>query len=211
MNESRPAENQIKVVGISGSLRNGSYTQMAAEIALQGAKGVGARTQLIDLRQYNLIFCDGKEDESSYPEDVFRLRKEVQQAQGIILATPEYHGSFSGVLKNAMDLMGFDEFEGKMIGLIGVAGGRMGAFSALNSLREIGRALHAWVIPEQASIPQAWDVFNEDGSMKEKDLENRVAEVGCQVTRYASLHTSQKAQEFLKTWECAAENPGAGD
>ncbi len=43
--------------------------------------------------------------------------EEVAGAQGIILGTPEYHGSFSGVLKNALDLMGFDEFEGKMIGL----------------------------------------------------------------------------------------------
>jgi NAD(P)H-dependent FMN reductase len=202
------ADNQFKVIGISGSLRNESHTRKATEIALKGAKTIGVQTRLIDLKQYDLVFCDGKEDERSYPEDVFRLRDEVRQAQGIILATPEYHGSFSGVLKNALDLLGFDEFEGKMIGLVGVSGGRMGAFSALNSLREIGRALHAWVIPEQASIPQAWDAFNPDGSLKDEGLENRVAEVGCQVARYASLHSSKKAQEFLNLWECAPENPG---
>ncbi|MFQ5911600.1 MAG: NADPH-dependent FMN reductase [Nitrospinota bacterium] len=210
MNETGAVENQIKVVGISGSLRKGSYTGLATETALRGAKEVGAQTQLIDLRQYHLIFCDGKEDESSYPDDVFKLRREVQQAQGIILATPEYHGGFSGVLKNAMDLMGFDEFEGKMIGLVGVSGGKMGAFNALNSLRGIGRALHAWVIPVQASIPQAWEVFDGDGRMTDKDLENRVMEVGRQVARFAFLHTSEKALEFLSHWESAPVNPGGG-
>jgi len=64
----------------------------------------------------------------------------VKRAQGILLATPEYHGGYSGVLKNALDLMGFDEFEGKMIGLVGVSGGNMGAFGALSSLRSVGRA-----------------------------------------------------------------------
>ena len=77
-----------------------------------------------------------------------------------ILATPEYHGGSSGVLKNALDLMGFDEFEGKMVGLVGVSGGRMGAVDALNTLRNIGRALHAWVVrwTEQAGIEGAQEV-----------------------------------------------------
>ena len=111
MNQEHPPINHIRVVGISGSLRNNSYTRMAVKIALQGAEKLGAQTQLIDLRDYDLVFCDGKEDESIYPEDVFRLRRDVQWAQGIVLGTPEYHGSFSGVLKNALDLMGFAEFE----------------------------------------------------------------------------------------------------
>ncbi len=113
------------------------------------------------------------------------------------------------MLKNALDLMGFDEFEGKMIGLVGVSGGMMGAYSALNSLREIGRSLHTWVIPEQASISKAWNAFNEDGTMKDAELEKRVENVGCQVTRYASLHSSKMAEEFLDLWERAPENPGA--
>src|SRR5436190_18456172 len=125
-------EPTILIVGIPGSLRPGSYTRRAVEIALEGAAETGAETRLIDLRDYHLIFRDGK-DESAYPADVFKLRAEVKQADGVILGTPEYHGSVSGVLKNALDLMGFDEFEGKMIGLLGVSGGRMGAFEALST------------------------------------------------------------------------------
>jgi NAD(P)H-dependent FMN reductase len=181
---------------------------MAVQIALQGAQEVGAQTRLIDLKEYHLVFCDGKEDESTFPEDVFTLRREIRQAGGIILGTPEYHGSFSGVLKNALDLMGFDEIEGKMIGLVGVSGGALGAINALNSLRTVGRALHAWVVPEQASIPEAWKVFDESGNLKDGALEQRVKAVGRQVARFAYLHTSEKAQEFLRAWEGAPMNPG---
>ncbi len=140
---------------------------------------------------------------------MFRLRTEVKQAEGVILGTPEYHGSFSGVLKNALDLMGFDEFEGKMIGLVGVSGGRMGAFDALNSLRNIGRALHAWVIPEQTSVPEAWKVFSEDGKIADAQLEERLKEIGRQVARFARLHKCENALEFLKSWQAAQANPGA--
>jgi FMN reductase len=186
------------VVAICGSLRRGSYTRLALEIALQGAQEVGAQTRLIDLQDYQLVFC-GKEDESAYPEDVFRLRREVRQAQVIILGTPEYHGGFSGVLKNALDLMGFAEIEGKMIGLVGVSGGALGAINALNSLRTVGRALHAWVIPEQASIPEAYKAFSETGHLNDPELEKRLKGIGRRVALFADLHTSKKAQEFLRS------------
>jgi NAD(P)H-dependent FMN reductase len=198
----------IQVAGICGSLRVGSFTRMALQMALAGAHEAGARTRLIDLREYHLIFCDGKEDESGYPKDVFKLRDDVRAAQGIILATPEYHGGYSGVLKNALDLMGFEEFEGKMLGLVGVSGGSMGAFGALNNLRAVGRALHAWVIPEQASVPEAWKVFDAAGSLTDHALEKRLKEVGRQVARFAYLHTSAQAQAFLRAWESAPVNPG---
>ncbi len=201
-------EPTIHVVGISGSLRAGSYTRCAVERALQGAADSGAQTQSIDLNEYHLVFRAGK-DETGYPEDVFRLRQHVKQAEGVILGTPEYHGSFSGVLKNALDLMGFDEFEGKMIGLVGVSGGRMGAFDAMNSLRNVGRALHAWVIPEQASVPEAWKVFTDDGKIGDPQLEERLKEVGRQVARFARLHKCENALEFVKSWQKAQANPGA--
>ena len=201
-------ETTLRIAGISGSLRAGSYTRRAVEIALEGAAETGAETRLIDLRDYNLVFRDGKDD-TGYPDDVFRLRSEVKQAEGVILGTPEYHGSFSGVLKNALDLMGFDEFEGKMIGLVGVSGGRMGAFDALNSLRNIGRVLHAWVIPEQASVPEAWKVFSEDGQIADAQIEERLKEIGRQVARFARLHKCESALEFLNSWQKAPANPGA--
>jgi FMN reductase len=186
----------IQVVGICGSIRKGSHTRIALQLALEGAREAGAQIRLIDLCDYQLIFCDGKDDESEYPDDVFRLREEVAAAQGILLATPDYHGGYSGVLKNALDLMGGAQFKGKVTGLLGVSGGSMGAIGALNGLREVCRSLHAWVVPEQAVIPEAWDAFDESGVLKDAGLEERLKEVGRQVALFAHLHNSGKSIDF---------------
>ncbi len=197
----------IRVVAICGSLRGDSHTRKALAVALEGAKEAGAETLLLDLREYGLAFCTGEDGEEE-SAGVKRMREEVAAAHGIILGTPEYHGSFSGVLKNALDLMGFDEFEGKMIGLVGVAGGRIGANNALNGLRDVGRSLHAWVLPQQASIAQAWKEFDDAGVMKDERLAARVREVGREVARFASLHEMRQSAEFIELWERSTENPG---
>ena len=199
---------QVKVVGISGSLRPGSYTRKVVGIALEGAEETGAETRLLDLREYELPFSSGNPRERNYPPDVFRLREDIRNANGVILGSPEYHGGLSGVLKNALDLMGFKEFEGKLIGLVGVSGGLMGASNALVSLRNVGRALHAWVIPEQVSIPRAWQKFNQDGSLKDEALRDRLKRVGEQVAHYSSLHALDQEQTFFEEWETAPANPG---
>jgi NAD(P)H-dependent FMN reductase len=63
------------------------------------------------------------------------LRRHVKEAGGIILGVPEYHRSFSGVLKNAIGLMGFGKFEGKTLGLVGISGGHMGVRRAQQPAR----------------------------------------------------------------------------
>jgi len=208
MAQNEKASSQVRVVAICGSLRPGSYTRMALQVALRGARETGAEATLIDLREYQLIFCDGKENENGYPKDVFRLRDEVKRAHGVILGTPEYHSGVSGVLKNALDLMGFEELEGKMLGLVGVSGGALGAVHALSHLRSVGRALHAWVIPEQVFISEAWKVFDEVGNLKNLEVEKRLLELGRLVARFSYLHSSEKALEFLRLWEGAPMNPG---
>lgn len=207
MKTGEKAKPRIKVVGICGSLRKGSYTQMALEWALKGAAQYGSATELIDLRDYRLDFY-GMKPESKYSPDVFKLREKVTQAHGILIGTPVYHGSLSGVLKNALDLMGFEEFEGKMIGLIGISGGRLGATDALNSLRNIGRTLHAWVLPQQVSIPEAHKCFDENGNIRDPELGERLLEVGKLVARFADFHELQKDQDFIKMWESLPINPG---
>jgi NAD(P)H-dependent FMN reductase len=179
---------------------------MALAIALQGAQELGAKTHIVDLGGYDLTFVDGRD--TPYPEGVQRLRQDIRAADGILIGTPEYHAGMSGVLKNALDLMRFEELGGKMLGLIGVSGGGMGAINALNSLRAVGRSLHAWVIPQQVTIPQGWKVFREDGELQDEQYRERLLDVGRQVARFAFLHSSQEVQEFLKLWEQAPPNPG---
>lgn len=162
----------VKIVGIGGSLRSDSYSQQALKIAIDRIEALGAEVELLDLRSLNLPFCDGGDDYSDYP-DVERMSQAVREADGIILATPEYHGSISGVLKNALDLMGFEEFSGKVTGFISVLGGQSNS-NALNDLRIIMRWVHAWAIPEQVAIGQAWKAFNEQGKLVDPDLSKRL-------------------------------------
>jgi FMN reductase len=118
-----------------------------------------------------LPFCQGSGDYPDYP-DVMRLRETVQNADGLILATPEYHGGVSGVLKNALDLMSFDQLSGKVTGLISVLGGQANS-NALNEMRLIMRWVHAWVIPEQIAIGQSWKAFNDEGKLLDEKLSER--------------------------------------
>jgi FMN reductase len=198
----------IKVVAICGSLREVSYTRFALGYALEGAKEFKASIKLIDLKDYNLAFCRPDQDESLYSDAVFRLRKEVQEANGIILGSPEYHGGYTGILKNAFDLMSFKEFQSKIVGLIGVAGGSMGAINTVNGLRIVCRNIRSWVLPLQVSIPNVRKAFDEGGKVLDSNLENRLMEVGRQMAKFSFLHTSKKINQFLEEWEQGPENPG---
>jgi FMN reductase len=162
----------VTIVGIGGSLRPDSYSQQALSLAAQRVQALGAQMEILDLREMNLPFCNGEEEYPGYP-DVERLREAVKQADGLILATPEYHGSVSGVLKNALDLMGFEHLSGKVVGLISVLGGQSNS-NALNDLRIIMRWVHAWVIPEQIAVGQAWKAFGPEGKLLDEKLSQRL-------------------------------------
>jgi FMN reductase len=161
----------VKIVGIGGSLRTESYTQVALNIAAQRIEALGAEVGILDLRQMHLPFCNGEQEYPDYP-DVQRMRDAVSQADGLILATPEYHGGVSGVLKNALDLMSFDQLSGKVTGLISILGGQPNS-NALNDLRIIVRWVHGWVIPEQVAIGQAWKAFSPEGKLLDEKLSQR--------------------------------------
>jgi FMN reductase len=173
---SRPQSTQegshmVKIVGIGGSLRANSHTYQALNLALEKVAATGANAELLDLREMNLPLCNGDSDYTDNSQ-VMRLRLTVTEADGIILATPEYHGSASGVLKNALDLMSFDELSGKVFGLISVLGGEHNS-NALNDLRTIMRWVHGWVIPEQVAIAKAWQAFDSQGNLKDAKLDQR--------------------------------------
>jgi len=161
----------VRIVGIGGSLRPASQSQMALNLTAERVEALGAEVEVLDLRLLQLPFCNGEDDYPGYP-DVERLRNAVKQADGLILATPEYHGSVSGVLKNALDLMSFEHLDGKVTGLISVLGGQANS-NALNDLRVIMRWVHAWVIPEQIAIGQAWKAFSPEGKILDEKLSQR--------------------------------------
>ena len=185
---STPQDGAVRVVAVSGSLRADNLTRRALEVALRGAAQAGARTDLVDLAVLKVPFCDERKDESTYPPDVQTLRSAVEAADGILLGSPEYHGSMSGSLKNALDLMGFRHFEGKMVGLVAVAGGSQSATGTLAHMRTVCRHVHAWVVPRQVSISRVKDAFGPDGHLKDPEHEERLLALGRDVATYARLH-----------------------
>jgi FMN reductase len=162
----------VKIVGIAGSLRADSYSQMALKIAADKVQDLGAEVEILDLRQMDLPFCHGGDEYPHHP-DVQKLQAAFSNADGLILVSPEYHGSVSGVLKNALDLMSFEQLAGKVAGFITILGGQSNS-NALNDLRLILRWVHAWSIPEQIAIGQAWQSFTPEGQISDEKLAKRL-------------------------------------
>jgi len=190
----------LHILAICGSLNPASRTKMALALALKGAEEYGADTRLIDLRDYELVFYGGV-DEQDYPPDVFRLRKDIQESDGIIFGTPEYHGSMSGVLKNMLDLMSQEQLETKIAGVVGVAGGHTGAINSLNTMRIIGRNMHFWVLPQEVSVADSSKTFKDDGTVTDPAIERRLLNIGRQVVKFASLQRKIRQDDFMKLWE----------
>jgi len=167
--------NDLRIVGIGGSLRAHSFSYLALEYAMRRLAGMGCRTRIADLRKMSLPFCNGDKNElwSAYPA-VAELRRVVAKANALVLATPEYHGSISGVLKNALDLLDPKDLEGKVAGVISVLGGPANS-NALNDLSRIMRWCHAWVIPQHIAIGRARAVFL-DTEIADQELRDRFDE-----------------------------------
>ena len=161
----------MKIVGIIGSLRPNAYSASAMQQAVERISALGAEVEVVDLREIDLPFCNGGSEYPEYP-DVEIMRNKVKSADGLVLATPEYHGSISGVLKNALDLMSFEHLSDKVTGVISVLGGQSNS-NALNDLRIIVRWVHGFVIPEQIAVGQAWQAFDSEGKLKDPKLAER--------------------------------------
>lgn len=184
----------MKVLSICGSLRPHSSTERALSLALDAARASGATTELLSLRSLQLPFCDGRDDEDSYGGDTARFRAMVAGADALLVGSPEYHGSLSGPLKNALDLLGPDELRGKMVGLLATAYGEAGAMNTLNHLRHIFRWMEAWVLPTQVSIPKAQEAFSATGEVLRPGLANELSALGSEVVRYADLLAGSSAR-----------------
>ena len=172
----------IHVVALCGSLRDGSHTRTGLRHALDAAADSGATTELIDLRELDLPIYDADADDAG---DAPALRERIRAADTILLGTPMYHGSYASPLKTAIDYCGFDEFEKKTVGLLGVSGGSF-PITALEHLRSVCRALDAWVIPHQAAVPNASGAI-EDGQFVDERIAERVATLGEEAVRFANL------------------------
>ena len=172
----------VHIVALCGSLRDESYTRVALRHALDAAEESGATTDLVDIRTLDLPVFDADEQDTG---DAPELRRRVRAADAVVLGTPMYHGSYASPLKTALDYCGFDEFEGKTVGLLAVSGGQFPT-PALEQLRTVCRALRAWTLPHQVGIPGAYERF-EEGAISDEELANRVAELGRNAVQYSHI------------------------
>lgn len=198
----------LRIVAIGGSLRAGSFTYQAIEHVTSLLAGFGCPLRLLDLRVMQLPFCNGDNNDTrlDYPA-VAELRRSVREAHALVLATPEYHGGVSGVLKNALDLLSTEHLEGKVVGLISVLGGEANS-NALNDLSRILRSCHAWVIPHHVAVGRSSEVFA-DGRIQDFRLRIRLEELARDLVRSTVRLCGSDMCEIetygpLKNQSCAA-------
>jgi FMN reductase len=179
---------EVKVVGLGGSLAEGSASRAALEIALKGAEEAGAQVEMFDVRKLDLPLYDPNGGE--VPEAARRLAESVAGARGMLWSSPMYHGTVSGAFKNALDwlqlLSDHDPpfLTNKVVGLISVAGGVYG-LQAVNTMEFVVRALRGWSVPLVIPIPRAWQVFDQEGKARDEGIERQLRSLGAEVWRAA--------------------------
>lgn len=191
-----PETNVPLVVALGGTTRSGSSTEKALRIVLQGAEAEGARTELICGPDISLPpYAPELPDRT--PAAV-HLVERLRAADGIIIGSPGYHGSISGMVKNALDyaedLRGDVRpyFDGRAVGSVATGAGWQGAVNTLAALRNIVHALRGWNTPLGVAINTAEPAFNPDGSCVSHQIQDMLLGVGAQVVRFARHHASTK-------------------
>lgn len=183
-----------KIIALAGSLRENSYNQQLVKIAAEGAKEAQAEVQIINLADFNIpLFSEDLEAEET-PSGVNDLKRLFAQSQGILLASPEYNGSISGVLKNALDWLSRPSkdaeigsaFQGKVAGIMATSPGGLGGLRGLNHTRDILFNLGVTIVPNQIAIPAAYQAFDETGSLVDDKQQASVKALGAKVVDIAS-------------------------
>ena len=195
----------VRVLGLGGSLARPSKSIAALNVALTGAADAGARTLLLDLMDLDLpMYVPGEKD---IPSSVEHLVDAVHNCDGLIWASPLYHGTISGAFKNALDWLELlarrdpPYLTDKVVGLISVAGGSHG-LQAVNTMEFIVRALRGWAVPLVVPIAQARRAFDADGGPVDARVEKQLRTLGSEVARVARLFVTQ--EKIDRTKECLA-------
>ena len=177
------------ILGIGGSRRSGSNTSRALSQALRAAANLGAETRLFDAEMLNFpLYSPELGDRSS---EAKQYVDELRRADGFIIASPSYHGSVSGLVKNALDYvqdLANDEavyLSGRAVGLITTGAGLAGAVNALTTMRNIVHALRGWPTPLGVPVAIYPSPFGEDGSLADDKLTISLATMAAEVVDFA--------------------------
>ena len=186
MNRQRPL-----IVGVGGTLRDGSTSERALRLALRACVDMGCSTEIFAGRAIDLPPYDPADGQRG-PE-AKALVAALRRADGVILSSPGYHGTISGLLKNALDYT--EDLRGdarvylseRALGVIVCADGIQAMGLTLNTLRSIAHALRAWPTPFAAIVNSGEKPFAADGSSLSTEVEQSLRLVAAQVAEFAQM------------------------
>ncbi|MDB5437360.1 MAG: NADPH-dependent reductase [Phenylobacterium sp.] len=168
----------VKLLAFAGSTRSGSLNQALLDLAVAEARARGAEVTEIRLKDFDLPLYDGDLEASAFPDAARELKSLFQSHQGFLIASPEYNGSVSGVLKNAIDwasrptdgeaLTALSAFRGKVAGLMAASISPFGGLRGITHMRQILATIQTLVATEQVLVPFAHGAFEEGGALKEQ-------------------------------------------
>jgi chromate reductase len=177
-----------KILAFAGSMREDSVNKKLIKIAVAGARKAGAETTLIDLSNYRMPLYDGDlEAKEGLPKLAQDLKKLMIEHDGLMIASPEYNSSISGVMKNVIDWVSRPEegektdlvaFRGKVVAIMSASPSGLGGLRGLVALRSMLENIHCMVLPQQVTVSHAYDAFNPNGQLKDVSLEERVLAQG---------------------------------
>jgi NAD(P)H-dependent FMN reductase len=176
------APRPIRIAVIIGSVRPGNYTSMAAALVVDELqKHPKVSVDLLVPATLHLPFPGQEADAAGASQ----LRKVVAAATGVILVTPEYHGSFSSVMKLVIENLGFPSvLAGKPVALLGVAAGSIGAIKSLEHLRGVVSHVGGIVLPLPISVANVQKVFDRDGHVLDPMAEKMVRQTAANLIGY---------------------------
>lgn len=173
---------ETKVLAFSGSTRKDSCNKKLINNAAEIARKMGAKVTVVDLKDFPMPFYDADLEAKGMPEHAKRLRKMMMESDAIIISTPEYNGSLSGVLKNTIDWTSRSEegkpsrdaYLGKRIAIMSCSPGSGGAAKALDHLRAVIDNIGGKVIPLQLALPDSYTAFNAQGMLEKESTKDQL-------------------------------------
>ena len=183
---------RISILVVNGSVRPRNYTAKASALVVdEFRKDPQVSVEVIDPATIDLPFPGTRPG----AEATVLLQKKVSAAAGIVLATPEYHGSFSSVMKLVIENLGFPSvLSGKPVALLGVAAGAIGAIKSLEQLRSVCAHVGAIALPLPVSVANVQKVFDADGRCLDPAVEKLIRSVATNLTNYMQRHVCPAIQ-----------------
>ena len=189
----------MNILIISGSIRTGRKSHdVAVELQKRFVSQGLQDTHVLDLAVYTLPVLEEKylPGNNYMPEGLTDIQQMLDAADAMIFLSPEYHGSYTGALKNAVDYF-WKEFQRKPIGVVAVASGRMGGINASSHMQQLILSLGAFPMPYKLLIPTVQNAFDDSGLITDEFLSKSFDKFVSEYLWFAEAIADRKAKEAL--------------